>query len=206
MLLTRSPLYHRPRAGYSFDLHVLGTPPAFILSQDQTLHRNEAIIVASHEMFGPGFSFAGPPQPLAARKEPTRSKTVLYWPVRYSRTVLVSSLTIHSIRLSRFPRPRRVPLSAASGYSTVSGRALSSGFSKILPNPSRSPWGAGRSPRRPKYITPLSGDCNPLFGTFSKKFGTRAGSRTEQRARAQGPDPPLFIWRAQQDSNLRPSD
>jgi hypothetical protein len=23
----------------SFDLHVLGTPPAFVLSQDQTLHR-----------------------------------------------------------------------------------------------------------------------------------------------------------------------
>ncbi len=23
-----------------FDLHVLGTPPAFILSQDQTLHQN----------------------------------------------------------------------------------------------------------------------------------------------------------------------
>jgi hypothetical protein len=39
VLLTRSPLYHRPRAGYSFDLHVLGTPPAFILSQDQTLRR-----------------------------------------------------------------------------------------------------------------------------------------------------------------------
>jgi len=24
----------------SFDLHVLSTPPAFILSQDQTLHKN----------------------------------------------------------------------------------------------------------------------------------------------------------------------
>ena len=33
MLLTRPPL--SPKA--SFDLHVLGTPPAFILSQDQTL-------------------------------------------------------------------------------------------------------------------------------------------------------------------------
>ena len=33
MLLTRSPL--GPKT--SFDLHVLGTPPAFILSQDQTL-------------------------------------------------------------------------------------------------------------------------------------------------------------------------
>src|SRR5215212_4678113 len=30
----------RPERREPFDLHVLGTPPAFILSQDQTLHRN----------------------------------------------------------------------------------------------------------------------------------------------------------------------
>ena len=36
MLLTRSPL--GPKT--SFDLHVLSTPPAFVLSQDQTLHRD----------------------------------------------------------------------------------------------------------------------------------------------------------------------
>ena len=38
VLLTRSPLYspNRSRA-FSFDLHVLDTPPAFVLSQDQTL-------------------------------------------------------------------------------------------------------------------------------------------------------------------------
>ena len=41
-LLTRSPLrlieasFHRS----SFDLHVLSTPPAFVLSQDQTLQKN----------------------------------------------------------------------------------------------------------------------------------------------------------------------
>ena len=28
-----------PKIAFSFDLHVLGTPPAFILSQDQTLHK-----------------------------------------------------------------------------------------------------------------------------------------------------------------------
>nr|CAJ30040.1 hypothetical protein mgI380 [Magnetospirillum gryphiswaldense MSR-1] len=33
MLLTRAPL--SPKT--SFDLHVLGLPPAFVLSQDQTL-------------------------------------------------------------------------------------------------------------------------------------------------------------------------
>jgi hypothetical protein len=31
-----------------FDLHVLGTPPAFVLSQDQTLHRNRASASPSH--------------------------------------------------------------------------------------------------------------------------------------------------------------
>jgi hypothetical protein len=39
VLLTRAPLSTYPKTGFSFDLHVLGTPPAFILSQDQTLHR-----------------------------------------------------------------------------------------------------------------------------------------------------------------------
>jgi hypothetical protein len=38
VLLTRAPLSAYPKTGFPFDLHVLGTPPAFILSQDQTLH------------------------------------------------------------------------------------------------------------------------------------------------------------------------
>lgn len=37
VLLTRSPLIPDASTGSSFDLHVLSTPPAFILSQDQTL-------------------------------------------------------------------------------------------------------------------------------------------------------------------------
>ncbi len=37
VLRTRSPLGHI--AASPFDLHVLGTPPAFILSQDQTLRK-----------------------------------------------------------------------------------------------------------------------------------------------------------------------
>ena len=36
VLLTRSPLEH-PKRAFPFDLHVLSTPPAFVLSQDQTL-------------------------------------------------------------------------------------------------------------------------------------------------------------------------
>ena len=38
-LLTRSPLSDLPKDITPFDLHVLGTPPAFVLSQDQTLKK-----------------------------------------------------------------------------------------------------------------------------------------------------------------------
>ena len=37
VLLTRPPLASSPKRINSLDLHVLGTPPAFVLSQDQTL-------------------------------------------------------------------------------------------------------------------------------------------------------------------------
>jgi hypothetical protein len=37
VLLTRSPLITGASSGSPFDLHVLSTPPAFVLSQDQTL-------------------------------------------------------------------------------------------------------------------------------------------------------------------------
>ena len=39
VLLTRSPLIQRASSPSSFDLHVLSTPPAFVLSQDQTLRK-----------------------------------------------------------------------------------------------------------------------------------------------------------------------
>ena len=42
MLLTRSPLEYPASWAFPFDLHVLSTPPAFVLSQDQTLHENLA--------------------------------------------------------------------------------------------------------------------------------------------------------------------
>ena len=40
MLLTRAPLC----IATALDLHVLGLPPAFVLSQDQTLKLNEILI------------------------------------------------------------------------------------------------------------------------------------------------------------------
>ena len=38
VLLTRPPLIMRASSQSPLDLHVLGVPPAFVLSQDQTLH------------------------------------------------------------------------------------------------------------------------------------------------------------------------
>jgi hypothetical protein len=42
VLLTRSPLSPGPKAGFSLDLHVLSAPPAFVLSQDQTLREDRS--------------------------------------------------------------------------------------------------------------------------------------------------------------------
>ena len=42
VLLTRAPLY-RGRSPFSLDLHVLGAPLTFVLSQDQTLQLNFAL-------------------------------------------------------------------------------------------------------------------------------------------------------------------
>ena len=46
MLLTRPPLGLFPKKLPSLDLHVLGTPPAFVLSQDQTLNSKVCILIA----------------------------------------------------------------------------------------------------------------------------------------------------------------
>jgi hypothetical protein len=44
VLRTRSPLIPGPKPGSPFDLHVLSAPPAFVLSQDQTLRRDPGLL------------------------------------------------------------------------------------------------------------------------------------------------------------------
>ena len=41
MLLSRLPLGNSPEGEASFDLHALSAPPAFVLSQDQTLRSTD---------------------------------------------------------------------------------------------------------------------------------------------------------------------
>ena len=47
VLLTRSRLCHGPKPASSLHLHVLSTPPAFVLSQDQTLRERHAYLSAT---------------------------------------------------------------------------------------------------------------------------------------------------------------
>ena len=47
VLRTRSPLSHVTRRSRAFDLHVLSTPPAFVLSQDQTLRQDLVAVTRS---------------------------------------------------------------------------------------------------------------------------------------------------------------
>ena len=51
VLLTRSPLEHPHQkvGAFPFDLHVLSTPPAFVLSQDQTLQKNKQKITGKKQ-------------------------------------------------------------------------------------------------------------------------------------------------------------
>jgi hypothetical protein len=63
VLLTRSRLCPRPKPGSSLHLHVLGTPPAFVLSQDQTLREELLELTASgvlrHKESSKGFAHEG---------------------------------------------------------------------------------------------------------------------------------------------------
>jgi hypothetical protein len=45
VLLTRSPLSPTPKGWFSLDLHVLSAPPAFVLSQDQTLREDKCRLI-----------------------------------------------------------------------------------------------------------------------------------------------------------------
>ena len=92
-LLTRPPLGYIQASSpiTSFDLHVLSTPPAFVLSQDQTLVFNP---LTCDSGLPPGFALA-PPDPTVS------SKTHFRINCRFS---------LFSVSFSRFPRPLTVPL------------------------------------------------------------------------------------------------
>ena len=79
-LRTRPPLSPIPKDRIPCDLHVLGLPPAFILSQDQTLRCNIALLLLfrlkGRLYFLP--ATATPKRPRLATQ--TREKRLLCWP------------------------------------------------------------------------------------------------------------------------------
>ena len=60
MLLSRSPLSPGPKSRIPFDLHVSDVPPAFILSQDQTLLRFKGFLkrMLQERSFNPNVVFS----------------------------------------------------------------------------------------------------------------------------------------------------
>ena len=71
MLLTRSPLSPGPKPWFSLDLHVLSAPPAFVLSQDQTLREVGLAGIASDALAAKllfELELKGLPQPNRGRR------------------------------------------------------------------------------------------------------------------------------------------
>src|SRR5690348_17649947 len=60
VLLTRSRLCPGPKPGSSLHLHVLSTPPAFVLSQDQTLREELLTELSSRHSRGTPYTVAAP--------------------------------------------------------------------------------------------------------------------------------------------------
>jgi hypothetical protein len=67
VLLTRSPLSPGPKPWFSLDLHVLSAPPAFVLSQDQTLREDLSAAEAAKLL----------PLSLSSKVDPRRSRRVI---------------------------------------------------------------------------------------------------------------------------------
>ena len=136
MLLTRAPLYS-PRRTFTFDLHVLSTPPAFNLSQNQTLQFKSVakISVGRKSESQSSFPFA---IHLSMNHTDSLGAKQLFTPLRFR------CQQVFSISRKFFSRPRR-------GNSLARGRLMShfqtrvKNFFAIRENFfSRRPFGRGR--------------------------------------------------------------
>ena len=160
MLLTRSPLIPPASQGSSFDLHVLSTPPAFILSQDQTLRsktKNET----------------QPPPPeitakAAANLKPAENQTTTHggaqWPGKNStnqKTIGINKLgTLLSSQTTDPPKhhPEATPHTAAQPNQGHWKRRVIFGRLPEPYTPSGFPF---RSRRLRKQYTPPTPNANP---------------------------------------------
>src|SRR3954453_18898001 len=147
VLLTRSPLSTRASPGFSFDLHVLGAPPEFVLSQDQTLHRdfNPTGNLAEHEIGEPPVRVTSAPFRQHARRPPRGSRRA---------ELMMTCLTTrpHWLLASLF-RFQGATTRHRSARATPSGRAaIPRAPSRHSPLPPPLPRGAG--PARSVRVNP----------------------------------------------------
>ena len=88
-LRTRPPLSGLPKEAFPLDLHVLGLPPAFVLSQDQTLRCTIDFLISLFSVLGS----ASPLGSLSAAAHPSReTRRLLCWPQAFKELATPSSL------------------------------------------------------------------------------------------------------------------
>ena len=98
VLRTHSPLRTRLATGPAFDLHVLSTPPAFILSQDQTLRMNCKMSSDIRRSFKRNRRFHRP------RRSANRH---IGWPSKLLLPLVLLPITFQLLRCSAPPAPER---------------------------------------------------------------------------------------------------
>ena len=160
VLLTRSPLHVRPRAVSSFDLHVLGTPPAFILSQDQTLRLKRAASLP--HLFDLGFRRL--PRPFGGLGSPGGHLSIRF----------ISQYPVFKVPASPSGGPRRLPSGRAAQGDTLPSRChpVKDFFRNFRSESVREAPG----PRPPRKRSPniIRSPPRPGKGVFRKIFGTGA--------------------------------
>jgi hypothetical protein len=109
VLLTRSPLIRRASSPSPFDLHVLSTPPAFVLSQDQTLRR--CLIAATLRSAGHIVCGSGPGKAVPPRVDLTDGCLLTFRSIqrnlndrRIGRRGLLALTIVHAVEFSRIGR------------------------------------------------------------------------------------------------------
>ena len=99
MLLTRSPLIREASSPSPFDLHVLSTPPAFVLSQDQTLRKcliaqDPKAVIPHAALLRQAFAHCAI-FPTAASRRSLGRISVPVWPIALSGRLPVDALVSH---------------------------------------------------------------------------------------------------------------
>jgi hypothetical protein len=139
-LLTRPPLKPPPKERSPFDLHVLGAPPAFVLSQDQTLS-----FILFPNQHGPSSGDRCPMQNTAAKLSPPSLRALRHH-IGHPQGSRPTGLKGNDELLPEPPTTPRLTATSASGMSGKKPRVTSD-----APRTSDPP--SGRRPRIPSCLS-----------------------------------------------------